>query len=86
MQTKITTMSIIAGNILRDVYFLGPCNVDSYQRYKLDLETWISDIPSSLRQQIESGTARESCPDLAEAIVSIEKSRVNAATSNPYSR
>jgi hypothetical protein len=71
-QNKVTTLSIISGNILRDMYFSGQPSLNICHQYKYELENWISSLPMGLLQYVETGDILNSPKDQAEVIVSAE--------------
>ena len=48
MQNNITSLAIISGNILRDMYFAEEFRFSVCRQYKTDLETWMAKLPNSL--------------------------------------
>jgi hypothetical protein len=70
MQNSITSLAIIAGCILRDMYFSEQFSLSICQQRKKELETWMANLPDPLRQQLESGVVLNLPKDQAEAAVS----------------
>jgi hypothetical protein len=58
------------GYILRDIYFAEKLDKTMFHRHQRNLETWLTDLPGLLRQQIESGLIDKSPQDQYEAAVS----------------
>jgi hypothetical protein len=71
-QNNVTTLAIISGDILRDMYFSEQPSLNICRQYKSELERWMSSLPNSLQQCIQSGEVPKSPKDQAEAIVSFE--------------
>jgi hypothetical protein len=69
LQTSITRLAIIVGYILRDVYISGRFTMIKFQGYKTSLAMWIAALPSSFRQQVESGFAQHCPQDIRHATV-----------------
>jgi hypothetical protein len=69
MQNNITSLSIISGNILRDMYFSEEFNLSICRKYKNELDTWTANLPNPLRQFINSGVDPNLPNDQAEAAV-----------------
>lgn len=71
MQNTVTSLAIIAGYILRDMYFSEQFSLSICQQRKNELKVWMANLPSPLRQQVESGVMLNLPKDQAEAAVSI---------------
>jgi hypothetical protein len=71
-QNNITTLAIISGDILRDMYFSEQSSLNICRQYKIELEKWIASLPSPLQQYVQSGEAPKFPKDQAESIVSFE--------------
>jgi len=72
IQNNITTLAIISGDILRDMYFSEQPSLNTCRQYKTELEKWTSSLPNPLQQFIQSGEFPRSPKDQAESIVSFE--------------
>lgn len=70
IQNNITNLSIISGNILRDMYFSEQPSLNICRQYKTELEKWVASLPSHVQQYIQSGEVPKSPKDQAESIVS----------------
>ncbi|EPE33131.1 Nucleotide-binding protein [Glarea lozoyensis ATCC 20868] len=70
-QNKFTTLSIISGNILRDMYFSGQPSLNICHQYKGELQNWLSSLLAPLQQYIESGDITDSPKDQAEVIFNL---------------
>lgn len=71
MQNHITGLAIIAGYILRDMYFSEQFSISVCQQRKKELETWMANLPNLVRQQVELGVVLDSPKDQTEAAVSL---------------
>ncbi|CZR68177.1 uncharacterized protein PAC_18076 [Phialocephala subalpina] len=70
-QNNITTLAIISGNILRDMYFSEQSSLNICRQYKIELENWMSSLPNPLQQYIQSGEVPNSSKDQAESIFNL---------------
>jgi hypothetical protein len=69
MQNHLTSLAVISGNILRDLYFSEKFHLSTCQQRRNELETWMANLPSPLRQQVESGVVLNSSRGQTEAAV-----------------
>jgi hypothetical protein len=69
MQSNVTSLAIISGNILRDMYFSGEFRLGVCRQYKNELDTWMANLPNPLRQHVDSGVILNLPKDQAEAAV-----------------
>ena len=69
MHNIVTSLAIISGNILRDVYFSKELSFNTSQQYKNELDKWMANLPKQFRQSIDSGRVIDLPKDQAEAIV-----------------
>ncbi|KAH8598368.1 hypothetical protein B0O99DRAFT_614968 [Bisporella sp. PMI_857] len=70
-QNNVTTLAIISGDILRDMYFSEKPSLNICRQYKSELEKWMSSLPSPLQQYVQSGEVLTSSRDQAEAIFNL---------------
>jgi hypothetical protein len=70
LQTHVTTLAIVSGNILRDMYFSEEFRLSVCRQYKNELDAWTASLPNPLRQHVESGMLQGLSKDQAEAAVS----------------
>jgi hypothetical protein len=70
MQNRIAGLAVIAGYILRDLYFSEELSFGVLQRCKIELEKWSANLPNPLRAQLESTGLLDSSLDQSEATVS----------------
>ena len=54
------------------MYFSEQSSLNICRQYKIELEKWMSSLPSPLQQCIQSGEVPKSPKDQAESIVSFE--------------
>jgi hypothetical protein len=71
-QNNITTLAIITGDILRDMYFSEQSSLNICRQYKIELENWMSRLPNPLQQYLQSGEVPKSPKDQAESTVGFE--------------
>lgn len=71
LQNNITTLAILSGNILRDMYFLPDPSLNICRQRKSELENWMYTLSIPLQQHIESGNVPESPKDQSEAIFNL---------------
>jgi hypothetical protein len=69
MQSNVTSLAIISGYILRDMYFSEEFRRSLCRQYKDELDTWMANLPIPLRQYVESGVVLNLPKDEAEATV-----------------
>ncbi|RDL32394.1 Uncharacterized protein BP5553_08850 [Venustampulla echinocandica] len=72
IQNNITTLAIISGDILRDMYFSEQPSLNTCRQYKTELKKWTSSLPNPLQQYIQSGEFPKFPKDQAESTVSFE--------------
>ncbi|PVH68294.1 hypothetical protein DL98DRAFT_522845 [Cadophora sp. DSE1049] len=72
IQNNITTLAIISGDILRDMYFSEQPSLNTCRQYKTELEKWKSSLPNPLQQYMKSGEVPKFPKDQTESIVSFE--------------
>lgn len=75
MQNNVTSLAIIAGYILRDMYFSEQFSLSLCQQRKNELKIWIANLSNPLRQQLESGVILNLPKDQSEAIVSLQNKK-----------
>jgi hypothetical protein len=82
MQNSVTSLAIISGYILRDMYFAKQFCLSVCQQRKSELQKWMANLPNPFRQQVESGVILNLSKDQNEAVVSSqsEKKKVPALT------
>ncbi|PMD34572.1 hypothetical protein L207DRAFT_516736 [Hyaloscypha variabilis F] len=66
-QNYITTLAIISGDILRDMYFSEQSSLNVCRQYKTELEKWVFGLPHPLQQHIQSGEIPNFPKDMAES-------------------
>lgn len=79
-QNNVTTLAIISGDILRDMYFSEQPSLNICRKYKGELEKWMSSLPNPLQQYIQSGEVPISPRDQAEAIFNLHFMHLGAWT------
>ncbi|KAH6706423.1 hypothetical protein BKA61DRAFT_138675 [Leptodontidium sp. MPI-SDFR-AT-0119] len=67
IQNNITTLAIISGDILRDMYFSEQPSLNTCRQYKTELEEWKSNLPNPLQQYIQSGEVPKFSKDQTES-------------------
>ncbi len=75
MQNNITSLAIISGYILRDMYFAEQFSLSVCQQRKNELQKWMANLPNPLRQQVESGVILNLSKDQTEAAVSSQSKK-----------
>lgn len=75
MQNHVTSLAIISGHVLRDMYFSEQRSLSVSQQRKLELETWTATLPDLLRKP-ELNAALDLLPkDQSEAAVSLQSGK-----------
>src|SRR5437763_362112 len=69
IQNNVTSLAVISGYILRDMYFAERFHLSTSQQRRSDLEAWLANLPHELREQVETGVVNSS-RDRNEAVVS----------------
>ncbi|RFU29834.1 hypothetical protein B7463_g6509, partial [Scytalidium lignicola] len=67
LQNNISSLAIIMGYILREMYFLPKPDRSVYERHQGRLDSWLKNLPPQIRQQIESGNIEKNPLDHHEA-------------------
>ncbi|KAH8809412.1 hypothetical protein F5884DRAFT_403520 [Xylogone sp. PMI_703] len=71
LQNSVTGLSIISGNILRDMYFTDDFRLNVCRQYKTELSTWLASLPEPLRQPIDSGVFLNAAKEQSETIFNL---------------
>ncbi|RFU32961.1 hypothetical protein B7463_g3382, partial [Scytalidium lignicola] len=71
LQNSVTSLSIISGNILRDMYFTEDFRLNVCRQYKSELSTWLARLPEPLRQPVDSGVILNVAIEQSETIFNL---------------
>ncbi|KAH8804525.1 hypothetical protein F5884DRAFT_859157 [Xylogone sp. PMI_703] len=67
LQNAVTSLAIIMGYILREMYFIPKPDRAVYDRHETRLDTWLKKLPPHTRRQLESGDIEKDPIDQHEA-------------------